>query len=105
MQESVSPPLSSSPLLERHYKPSEIAEAWQMSEDSIRRIFQDEPGVLKIGEGTHVAGRKYVRRRFKLRIPESVLARVRERLLNKRPAAGGSGTIHTVNKRRELHAG
>lgn len=54
----------------------------------MRKLFSDEPGVLKIGEGTRLLrGRgknKYKRRYFVLRIPQSVLFRVRERLMHKR---------------------
>jgi hypothetical protein len=31
---------------ERHYAPSEVAELWQFNVETIRRLFQDEPGVV-----------------------------------------------------------
>ncbi|MCX6620334.1 MAG: hypothetical protein NTY38_04525 [Acidobacteria bacterium] len=34
----------------RMYTPRELADLWQLSEQSIRRLFQDRPGVLKIGD-------------------------------------------------------
>jgi hypothetical protein len=94
--------------LEHHYKVSEIAEQWNVSEDTVRRIFRDEPGILTIGEGSRLLGgrkKAYKRRYFVLRIPESVLARVQSRLMNKRPAESaivlpGAG----VRGGRDLHA-
>jgi hypothetical protein len=71
--------------LERHFKISEIAEQWNVSDDVVRAIFADEPGVLKFGQATRLTGRgKYKRRYSYLRIPESVLQRVQERLMHKR---------------------
>jgi hypothetical protein len=61
---------------ERHYSPRELAELWVLNENTIRRIFQDEPGVLKIrkiGQPDRKLGeRDYVT----LRIPASVVERV-----------------------------
>ena len=36
-------------VLERHYKPSQIAQSWGVSTDTIRRMFESEPGVLVLG--------------------------------------------------------
>lgn len=59
--------------LERHFSVAQIAEAWGLSEDTARRLFEREPGVLVIEPP---AGR-YSRRRYRtLRIPESVIERV-----------------------------
>jgi predicted transcriptional regulator len=55
--------------LERHYTAKEIAELWQLSEDTVRKIFRDTPGVLKIAQPTRRFKRAYV----SLRIPESVV--------------------------------
>jgi hypothetical protein len=58
---------------ERHYAPKELAELWQLDESTIRRLFQDEPGVLKIGKSNRSDGKRdYV----SLRIPASVAERV-----------------------------
>ena len=63
-------------LIERHFTPDELAEAWNLDATTIRRIFQDEPGVLKLGK----TGRRGKRDYITLRIPESVAMRVyRER--------------------------
>ena len=61
---------------ERHFTPQELAETWGVSVQTIRELFKDEEGVLKIGrDGTRM------RRRYKtLRIPESVAERVHTRL-------------------------
>jgi hypothetical protein len=86
---------------ERHYKSSEIAELWNVSEDVVRRMFADEPGVLKFGEPTRLVGRgKYKRRYSYLRIPESVLQRVQERLMHKR-----SPSVVERSHRSSLQAG
>jgi len=56
---------------ERHYTPKELAELWRLDESTVRRMFQDEPGVLKIGETGRRGKRDYVT----LRIPPSTAAR------------------------------
>ena len=63
-------------MIEKHYSPSELAKTWGVSVQTVREIFKNETGVLKIGrDGTHH------RRRYKtLRIPESIAAKVHERL-------------------------
>ena len=61
---------------EKHFTPSELAKAWGVSIDSIRRLFRDEPGVLKMGEKSPKHKRQYLT----LRIPHSVAERVHTRL-------------------------
>jgi hypothetical protein len=65
-----------SPCTERHFSPQEIAAQWGLSDDSVRRLFQNEPGVLRIGE----AKPRHKRRYLTLRIPQSVMERVHRRL-------------------------
>lgn len=60
----------------RHFSPSEIAELWNLSVDSVRKLFENEPGVVQIGERARRGKRRYVT----LRIPESVVARVHRKL-------------------------
>lgn len=36
--------------IERHYAVAEIAEMWNLSVDKVRELFENEPGVLVIGE-------------------------------------------------------
>jgi hypothetical protein len=60
----------------RIYTPRELAQLWQLSENSIRRLFQDEPGIFTLGESNPRKKRGYTT----LRIPEAVALRVwRER--------------------------
>ena len=62
---------------ERHYSVQQLAARWNLSSDTVRKLFENEPGVLVIGN----EGRKYSRRRYiTLRIPESVAERVHRRL-------------------------
>jgi hypothetical protein len=66
-----------SPVMEKHFSVSELASCWNLSADTVRRMFEKEPGVLVIGNGI----RRYGRRRYvTLRIPESVAMRVHRRL-------------------------
>lgn len=60
---------------ERHYSPQELADLWGVDPNTIRRLFQDREGVLKIG-----TPRRGKRSYTTLRIPESVVEKVyRER--------------------------
>ncbi len=62
--------------LERHYSVTEIAKMWALSEKTVRRMFEDEEGVLQWESPETRRKRGYIT----LRIPESVLLRVhRER--------------------------
>ena len=54
------------------YTPKDLAELWQLSEQSIRRLFQDEPDVFKLGDDNPRGRRGYTT----LRIPEAVAQRV-----------------------------
>jgi hypothetical protein len=58
-------------VVERLLTPQEIAEAWQLDASTVRRIFQDMPGVFKLESG----GRKK-RAYVTLRIPLTVVERV-----------------------------
>ncbi len=62
--------------IERHYAVAEIAEMWNLSGDKVRELFENEPGVLVIGEQSPRHKRRYVT----LRIPQTVLERVHRRL-------------------------
>jgi hypothetical protein len=72
---------SGSTPFERHFSPSELAEVWKLSEDTVRRIFEREPGVL-IFENPEKASD---RRRRTMRIPASVAESVYRRLSTRRP--------------------
>ena len=54
------------------YTPRELAELWQLSENSIRRLFQDEPGCFILGNPNPRKKRGYCT----VRIPEAVALRV-----------------------------
>jgi|HubBroStandDraft_6_1064221.scaffolds.fasta_scaffold437399_2 hypothetical protein len=69
----VDPKLSAT---EIHLSPAELAKKWGVSTETVRTIFREEPGVLKIGK----PGTKFRRGYFTLRIPESVAERVHRRL-------------------------
>jgi hypothetical protein len=64
---------------ERHYAVVEIAQLWNLSTDKVRELFENEPGVLVIGERSPRHKRRYVT----LRIPQTVLERVHSRLSSK----------------------
>ena len=52
MRDRVSPASSSSTttvFAEHHYSVGQIAEMWGLSTDAVRKIFQEEPGVLVLG--------------------------------------------------------
>jgi hypothetical protein len=67
--------LSGPAALEHHYTPKELAKLWALSEMSIRRLFANVPGVIKL---TFPMGKK--RAYVTLRIPESVAIKIhRER--------------------------
>lgn len=60
---------------EHHYRPKDLAKLWGITESTVRRLFQGEPGVLKFGR----AGRRDGKRDYmSIRIPESVARRVHQ---------------------------
>ena len=65
--------------LQRHYTVQEVAEAWGLSEQTIYRLFDCEPGVLRITSG------KGKRTYTTVRIPEESLSRVHARLTGALP--------------------
>lgn len=64
---------------ERHFTVDEIAQTWNLSKDTIRRVFLVEEGVLKIAR----PGTRYKRAHNTLRIPDSVMRRVHCRMCGK----------------------
>lgn len=65
---------------EQHFTPSELAVFWALSPTKIRRMFENEPGVLRIGEPSRRVGRRLKRTYHSMRIPQSVADRVHKRL-------------------------
>jgi hypothetical protein len=61
---------------ENHYSVSELAALWHLSEKTIRRMFENEPGVIIWGVGE----RRFKRGYRTLRIPETVVIRVHRQL-------------------------
>jgi hypothetical protein len=75
---AINSPGAASTALERHYAPDELGEMWNLSADTIRRLFEREVGVLVIEHTRNKARRRY--RTF--RIPESVALSVHRRMTN-----------------------
>lgn len=61
---------------EKHYSVIEIAKLWALSEKTVRKIFEREPGVIQWGTEESLHKRAY----RTLRVPETVLHRVHRRL-------------------------
>jgi hypothetical protein len=59
---------------------AEIASLWKLSTDTVQRIFEDEPGVIALGN-KNPRGR---RKRITLRIPRAVMERVKKTRSNAR---------------------
>lgn len=60
---------------ERYWTPKEIAGLWQVSVDTVIRLFEHEPGVLILAQPAAKQKRRY----RTIRIPNSVLVRVQNR--------------------------
>ena len=63
-----------SDFLERHYTVSELAKGWHLAPGTVRRWFENEPGVIRVGERRLRKGK--TRAYVSLRVPESVAQRV-----------------------------
>jgi len=61
----------------KHFTPAEIGELWGLSPDTVRRLFEKEPGVLLIGDDSRRGKRRYLT----MRIPASVVCRVHRKLV------------------------
>jgi len=62
--------------LERHFTVAELSKRWFFSENTIRRLFSQEPGVVKIARPHTRSKRGYT----SMRIPERIAERVHRRL-------------------------
>ena len=69
-------PLASDLASERHYSVIEISKLWALSEKTVRKIFEREPGVFCWGTEERLHKRAY----RTLRVPETVLHRVHRKL-------------------------
>ncbi len=63
-------------VLEKHCSVSELSKQWGFSENTIRRLFRKEPGVIKIVHQETLHKRGYT----SMRIPERIAQRVHRRL-------------------------
>jgi hypothetical protein len=72
-------------MYEKHYSPAELAELWNLSADTVRRMFKGEPGVLIFENPERSSSRRF----RTLRIPASVAERVYSRFSN--AALAGTG--------------
>ena len=64
------------PPMERHFTVSELSKRWFFSENTIRRLFRQEPGVVRIARPQTRSKRGYT----SMRIPERIAERVHRRL-------------------------
>ena len=62
---------------EKHFKVEDVADQWNMSTDTVRRLFLNEPGVIRYSRPRS----KYKRRYTTIFIPQSVLNRVYSRMM------------------------
>ena len=69
-----------SALTEQHFLPADLAKVWGLSPSKVRRMFEEEPGVLRIGEPSRRVGRALKRSYYSMRIPERVAQKVYSRL-------------------------
>jgi hypothetical protein len=65
-------------MCERHYSPSELGKLWNLSADTVLRMFENEPGVLVFENPVRSSSRRF----RTLRIPQSVAERVHSRFSN-----------------------
>jgi hypothetical protein len=68
---------------EQHYTPQQLAAAYGLSDTMVRRMFAEEGGVLRVGQGSRRVGKKLTRRMYTLRIPETVAQRAYDQRVNK----------------------
>jgi hypothetical protein len=61
---------------EKHYSVIEIAKLWALSEKTVRKIFEREPGVIQWSTQERLHKRGY----RTLRVPETILHRVHRKL-------------------------
>lgn len=86
---------NSATMIERHFRVRQLAELWGFSDQTIIRMFADEPGVLRLGSNR--GRRTYT----SLSIPESVALRVHERFSQQalKPAFPAGNPLRVVRLR------
>ena len=65
---------------EPHHTVQYLAKRWKLRDDTIRRMFRDEPGVIRLDSPERLKKRGYL----VLRIPESVASRKYRELTGRR---------------------
>jgi len=65
--------------LQETFTVAQIASLWQLSTDTIKRMFEGEPGVQALGNKNPRGKRK----RITLRIPRAVMERVKKKFSNR----------------------
>ena len=79
---------------EPHYTPAEIAEDWGLSIPTVRKLFAEEEGVLRVeSTAARLIRRSEAKPRVSLRISASARDRVYARL-----AAGFAGKLQTTSR-------
>ncbi len=74
--QSVSDQAAPDKAMEKHYSLEQIGELWGLSTRTVRKMFENEPGIIMFGNTGSLKKRRYLT----LRIPESVMLRVHRRL-------------------------
>jgi hypothetical protein len=67
--------LTENAAFERHYRVGELARLWGLGRETVRRLVQNDPDVIKIRMGRKKAHTTYS-------VPESAARRIHTRLLN-----------------------
>lgn len=62
--------------IEKHYTVAEIADLWGIGETTVRRLFEDMPGVLRFSFPVLVKRKR--KPRISLRVPASLMERAHE---------------------------
>jgi hypothetical protein len=68
-----------STILEKHFTPKQVADLWGMHPMTVRRLFENEPDVMKLVRPETLRKRKHT----SYWISESAMRRVNERLCRK----------------------
>ncbi len=63
---------------EQHFTVKQIADMWSIGETTVRRLFEDMPGVLRISQP--VIQQRKRRPKVTLRVPASILQRAHEQI-------------------------
>jgi hypothetical protein len=76
-------PLDHESDFERHYTIRELSKLWHLSYEATRRLFVDEPGVLRVGGRLRKNRRGYQ----SMRVPASIARKVYRRVTGRHESA------------------